>query len=127
MAVAGEQCVGNVADYPVQRGDGSDIDAGRSHALVDADALAVADAALIAPVHHASGGAEKMDTRELARTLRSRGREAEAPETLEQVFPALEKFADAASADAPALVVFFSNGAFGGLIRRFADFHRPLA
>lgn len=92
-----------------------------------ADALAVADAALIAPVHHASGGAEKMDTRELARTLRSRGREAEAPETLEQVFPALEKFADAATADAPALVVFFSNGAFGGLIRRFADFHRPLA
>ena len=43
MAVAGEQGVGNVADYPVQRGDGGDIDAGRGHALVEADALAVAD------------------------------------------------------------------------------------
>lgn len=91
-----------------------------------ADALSNADAALIAPVHHASGGAEKMDTSEVASVLRSRGTDARAPETLEQLFSELESLADAASADSPALVVFFSNGAFGGIIRRFADLHRPL-
>lgn len=91
-----------------------------------ADALANADAALIAPVHHASGGAEKMDTAEVAETLRSRGVDARAPETLEALFSDLEEIADAASERDPALVVFFSNGAFGGLIKRFSDLHRPL-
>lgn len=91
------------------------------------DALGNADAALIAPVHHASGGAEKMDTAEVAATLRSRGTDARAPETTEQLLAGLEELADAATPDAPALVVFFSNGAFGGIIKRFADLHRPLA
>ncbi len=91
------------------------------------DALANADAALIAPVHHASGGAEKMNTAEVAAALRSRGTDARAPESTERLFVELEELADAATEDAPAVVVFFSNGAFGGIIRRFADFHRPLA
>lgn len=91
-----------------------------------ADALASADAALIAPVHHASGGAEKMNTAEVAETLRSRGVDARAPESLEALFSELEEIADAASESVPALVVFFSNGAFGGLIKRFSDLHRPL-
>lgn len=90
------------------------------------DALGNADAALIAPVHHASGGAEKMNTAEVAEALRSRGVEAHAPETTEQLLALLESLADAATPDAPALVVFFSNGAFGGIIKRFADLFRPL-
>lgn len=90
------------------------------------DALGNADAALIAPVHHASGGAEKMNTAEVADALRSRGVEAHAPETTEQLLALLESLADAATPDAPALVVFFSNGAFGGIIKRFADLFRPL-
>ncbi|MBQ7331627.1 MAG: Mur ligase, partial [Opitutales bacterium] len=90
------------------------------------DALGNADAALIAPVHHASGGAEKMDTAEVAAKVRSRGVDARAPETTEQLLAGLEELADAATPDAPALVVFFSNGAFGGIIKRFADLHRPL-
>lgn len=90
------------------------------------DALGNADSALIAPVHHASGGAEKMNTTEVAETLRSRGVDARAPETTEQLLAGLEELADAATPDAPALVVFFSNGAFGGIIKRFADLHRPL-
>ena len=90
------------------------------------DALGNADAALIAPVHHASGGAEKMNTAEVAEALRSRGVEAHAPETTEQLLAVLELLADAATPDAPALVVFFSNGAFGGIIKRFADLFRPL-
>lgn len=91
------------------------------------DALGNADAALIAPVHHASGGAEKMDTAEVARALCSRGIDAVAPETLDELFEKLETLADGASPENPALVVFFSNGAFGGLIKRFADLYRPLA
>lgn len=90
------------------------------------DALGNADAALIAPVHHASGGAEKMDTTEVAEALRSRGIDARAPETIELLFAGLEELAEAATPDAPALVVFFSNGAFGGIIKRFADLYRPL-
>lgn len=90
------------------------------------DALGNADAAFIAPVHHASGGAEKMNTKEVAAMLRSRGTDARAPETTEQLLAGLEELADAATPAAPALVVFFSNGAFGGIIRRFADLHRPL-
>ena len=90
------------------------------------DALGNADAALIAPVHHASGGAEKMNTAEVAEALRSRGVEAHAPETTEQLLALLESLADEATPDAPALVVFFSNGAFGGIIKRFADLFRPL-
>lgn len=90
------------------------------------DALGNADAALIAPVHHASGGAEKMNTAEVAEALRSRRVEAHAPETTEQLLAVLESLADAATPDAPALVVFFSNGAFGGIIKRFADLFRPL-
>lgn len=91
------------------------------------DALGNADAALIAPVHHASGGAEKMDTAEVARALCSRGIDAVAPETLDELFEKLETLADGASPENPALVVFFSNGAFGGIIKRFADLYRPLA
>lgn len=90
------------------------------------DALGNADTALIAPVHHASGGAEKMDTAEVAAHLRERGKEAFAAASTEEIFSRLEKIADAATPTAPALVVFFSNGAFGGIIRRFADLYRPL-
>ncbi len=91
------------------------------------DALGNADAALIAPVHHASGGAEKMNTAEVAATLRSRGIDARAPETTEHLLEGLEELAEAAGPETPVLVVFFSNGAFGGIIKRFADLHRPLA
>ena len=90
------------------------------------DALANADAVLIAPVHHASGGAEKMNTAEVAETLRSRGVDARSPETTEQLLTGLEELVERASPDAPVLVVFFSNGAFGGIIKRFADLYRPL-
>ena len=96
-------------------------------ACVPADVSRNADAALVAPVHHASGGAEKMNGEEVAAALRSRGVDARAPESVERLFAELEELADAATPDAPALVVFFSNGAFGGIIKRFADFHRPLA
>ncbi len=91
------------------------------------DALGNADAALIAPVHHASGGAEKMNTAEVAANLCARGVDARAPETTEALLEGLEELVECASPEAPALVVFFSNGAFGGIIKRFADLHRPLA
>lgn len=90
------------------------------------DALGNADAALIAPVHHASGGAEKMNTADVAAALRERGVEAFAAASNEEILEKLQSIADAASPDAPALVVFFSNGAFGGIIKRFADLYRPL-
>ncbi len=91
-----------------------------------ADSLATADCVFIAPVHHASQGAEKMDTAEVASNLRSRGVEAHAPSSLEQLFSALESEAEEATEAEPALVVFFSNGAFGGIIQRFASRFRPL-
>lgn len=85
------------------------------------EALSKADAALLAPVHHASQGAEKMNTAEVAGTLIAQGKQALAATDNEQILNALIDEAKMASRERPTLVVFFSNGAFGGIIKRFIE------
>ena len=85
-------------------------------------ALGHADAALIGHVHRAEKLAadRRLDTAVMAKALRENGCDAFAATDNTQI---LEKLGEilAASARTPALVVFFSNGSFDGVIGRFAD------
>ncbi|BET68088.1 UDP-N-acetylmuramate:L-alanyl-gamma-D-glutamyl-me so-diaminopimelate ligase [Opitutales bacterium ASA1] len=92
-----------------------------------ADALREADAVLLGPVSRADklGEAERFDTVGVAKGLREAGRDALAAESSEAVFAAL--CAEAERDGAYAVVVFFSNGSFDGIIARFADFVRERA
>ena len=92
------------------------------------ESLARADAAFVAPIFRPERfkPGESLDTAQIAAELRSRGVEAHAPERVETLLCELENEADKASADAPAVVVFFSNGAFGGIIKNFAQNYKPL-
>lgn len=85
------------------------------------DALAHADAAFLAPVHRADSmrDADRLDTTEVAGDLARRGLYAVAATSNEHLLKALTD--NVSGKTAPQLVVFFSNGAFGGIIKKFAD------
>ncbi|MCD8283866.1 MAG: UDP-N-acetylmuramate:L-alanyl-gamma-D-glutamyl-meso-diaminopimelate ligase [Opitutae bacterium] len=93
-----------------------------------ANALATADAVFIAPIFRPERfrAGEALDTATVAENLRSRGIEAHAPTTIDELLEMVEATADKASEREPAVVVFFSNGAFGGIIKKFANLYRPL-
>lgn len=82
------------------------------------DALAKADAVLIAAPHRAEKlGADGFDSAGVAAELVARGRRALAPSSPEALLADLRALVPALGR--PACVVFFSNGAFGGIIPRF--------
>ncbi len=93
-----------------------------------ANALAGADTVFVAPIFRPERfrQGEALDVATVAKNLRECGIEAFAPETITELFEKLETVASATSEASPVVVVFFSNGAFGGIIKKFADLHRPL-
>ncbi|MDR2845295.1 MAG: Mur ligase domain-containing protein [Puniceicoccales bacterium] len=87
------------------------------------EALAVADSVWLAPVHRGEkyAAADRLDTGAIAAELVRRGRSALAAESNAALLAALRDGTDGASAASPHLVVFFSNGAFGGVIQQFVS------
>lgn len=84
------------------------------------EALSHADCIFLAPVHRAEKyGADCLDTTAISSALQSQGKTAVAASDHEALLAGLRTEADRTSADHPALVVFFSNGAFGGIIQKF--------
>lgn len=82
------------------------------------DALALADTVLIAAPHRADKlGADGFDSVGVSAELTALGRRASAPTSSEALL--VELRAAVASLGKPACVVFFSNGAFGGIIPRY--------
>ncbi|MDQ8202459.1 Mur ligase family protein [Pelagicoccus sp. SDUM812003] len=82
-------------------------------------ALSNADVAYIGAVKSRnSSGVELMDTSSLAADLRVRGIEAQAFDSNEQLHASLSKLRRESAGS--LLVVFFTNGSFGGVIDRFA-------
>ncbi len=85
-----------------------------------AAALALADSALIGPIHRPDKipPAERLDLARLTREITQQGAQAEAYPTAAALCDALQK----STADAlPRVVVFFSNGSFDGIIQRYAE------
>jgi len=83
------------------------------------DALALADAAWIAAPHRSGQlGDARFDSAGVARDLAARGVRAHAPAGFDELLDGLR--AELRALGRPACVVFFSNGAFGGVIGRFA-------
>lgn len=84
------------------------------------DALSKADAVYLTPAHRAEKwGADSFDSAGVVKQLQSQGRKAYAassPEDLRQRLASEVK-----KADRPQCVVFFSNGAFGGIIPQFTE------
>ncbi|MBK1876755.1 UDP-N-acetylmuramate--L-alanine ligase [Pelagicoccus mobilis] len=81
-------------------------------------ALRLADAAYIGAVKSRnSQGVELMDTHSLAASLQDVGTEAEAFDSNEALFAKLQPLAK--DGDERTLVIFFTNGSFGGVIDRF--------
>ena len=81
------------------------------------EALAKADSVHLAAPHRADKlGAEGFDSAGVAADLRARGLRATASESPEALLAALR--AEIPALGRPACVVFFSNGAFGGIIPR---------
>jgi UDP-N-acetylmuramate: L-alanyl-gamma-D-glutamyl-meso-diaminopimelate ligase len=83
-------------------------------------ALAEADRVVFGPVDRAEklAAGERFDAEAVAAALREAGREAIAAPSAEAALAALGS--EMARGRAPQLVVFFSNGSFGGIIGRFA-------
>ncbi len=82
------------------------------------DALALADVALIAAPHRADKlGVDGFDSVGVAAELAALGRRAAAPASSEALLAELR--AVVPDLGKPSCVVFFSNGAFGGIIPRF--------
>lgn len=90
------------------------------------DALAKADAAFIAPVHRAETykDDDRLDTTGVANELAKRGLLAVAATSNDHLLSALSDNVTQAGKTMPQLVVFFSNGAFGGIIKKFVDGRR---
>ncbi len=90
------------------------------------EALGNADSVLLAPIFRPERfkAGEALDTAEIAQNLRSRGIEATAPETISELFESLENLVKTSAGTTNFAIVFFSNGAFGGIIKKFADLHK---
>ncbi len=84
------------------------------------EALSNADLAYIGAVKSGNSvGVELMDTSSLAADLREAGTEAKAFENNEDLYRALRSLAG--TSDGKTLVIFFTNGSFGGVIDRFVS------
>ena len=85
-----------------------------------ADALALADLGLLGAVHRAEKIPEdkRINPANMIQRIRDQGKSGHAFETNQE----LEGFLQNYNFSGPALVVFFSNGSFDGVIGRFADF-----
>jgi UDP-N-acetylmuramate: L-alanyl-gamma-D-glutamyl-meso-diaminopimelate ligase len=83
-----------------------------------ADALALADVALLGAVHRAEKIAEdkRINPKSMIQRIESQGKEGHAFTTNAE----LETFLSSREFTKPTLVVFFSNGSFDGVIGRFA-------
>ena len=85
-------------------------------------ALALADEIFLSPPHRGDKlGEESFDSTGVAAALGRAGKYAVAPSSNEQLLQALNE--RMATKSAPRCVVFFSNGAFGGIIQKFATAH----
>ena len=84
-----------------------------------ADALALADVALLGAVHRAEKIPEekRISPPRMIERIQSKGKMAQAFATNQE----LEDFLGTYSHSRPALIVFFSNGSFDGVIGRFAQ------
>ncbi|MDR2982365.1 MAG: Mur ligase domain-containing protein [Puniceicoccales bacterium] len=84
-------------------------------------ALSHADSVYMAPVHRAEkyGENDRLDTHAIAGNLMKQGCVVLPATDNEALLDALIQEANANSETMPMLVVFFSNGAFGGIIKRF--------
>ncbi len=86
------------------------------------EALSLADTVFLAPVHRAEKyGADCLDTAAISSALQAEGKTAVAAHDHEDLLRHLQETVAPASASQPALVVFFSNGAFGGIIQKFVQ------
>ena len=84
------------------------------------DALMLADDIYLAPAHRAEKLAgESFDSVGVAQDLTAAGRRGFAPASNEALLTALRLHS--AEGPAPRCIVFFSNGAFGGIIKQFAE------
>ena len=84
-----------------------------------ADALALADVGLLGAVHRAEKIPEdkRINTRNMIQRIKDQGKSSHAFSTNQE----LEDFLKSYPFLGPALVVFFSNGSFDGVIGRFAE------
>lgn len=90
------------------------------------DALALADAVYLAPVHRGERYADgiRLDTTAMAKVLNASGKVcAGAFATHDKLLEDLVA-ATANKQDKPRLVIFFSNGSFGGVIAKYTEAHR---
>ena len=85
-----------------------------------ADALAVADVGLLGAVHRAEKipADKRINPANMIQRIRDQGKSGHAFETNQE----LEGFLQNYNFSKSALVIFFSNGSFDGVIGRFADF-----
>ena len=85
-----------------------------------ADALALADVGLLGAVHRAEKipADKRINPANMIRRIRDQGKASHAFESNQE----LEGFLQNYNFSGSALVVFFSNGSFDGVIGRFADF-----
>jgi UDP-N-acetylmuramate-alanine ligase len=84
------------------------------------EALKQADVVFLAPPHRADKlGEERFDSEGVAAALSQAGRQGFAPASNEALLA--ELIASVKSDKSPRCVVFFSNGAFGGIIKKFAE------
>ena len=84
------------------------------------EALMLADDVYLAPAHRADKlGGESFDSAGVARAITAAGRRGFAPESNDALLEALRLHT--AEGQGARCVVFFSNGAFGGIIKKFAQ------
>jgi UDP-N-acetylmuramate: L-alanyl-gamma-D-glutamyl-meso-diaminopimelate ligase len=84
-----------------------------------ADALALADVAILGAVHRAEKipADKRINTGNMIHRIEGQGKQGHAFPTNQD----LESFLLDREINQPSLVVFFSNGSFDGVIGRFAD------
>ena len=84
------------------------------------EALAKADAIYLVPAHRAEKlGADSFDSAAVVQALRSMGRSAQVAATASELLGQL--LMQTKQTQRPRCVIFFSNGAFGGIISQFAQ------
>jgi UDP-N-acetylmuramate-alanine ligase len=84
------------------------------------EALKQADVAFLAPPHRAEKlGEERFDSAGVAAAITAAGKQGFAPASNDALLAELTALVK--SDRTPRCVVFFSNGAFGGIIQKFAQ------
>ena len=90
------------------------------------DSLTLADQALIGALNRPEKlkESERLNTKEMASMLQSKGRQAHAFSSNEELLAHLQSFAQKPPATHGHLVCFFSNGSFDGIMQKFVAFVR---